>query len=72
MIPLDYLTVIFQKEKEDVLRWIKQNKIAASKIGNNWIVNEISYYDVIRLNLELSEYDKYFPFSVFLFVNLFQ
>lgn len=70
MMPLDYLTVIFQKEKEDVPRWIKQNKIAASKIGNNWMIDEASYYHVIRLNLELSEYDKYF--SVFLFVKLFQ
>lgn len=36
------------------------------------MINEASYYHVIRLNLELSEYDKYFPFSVFLFVKLFQ
>lgn len=59
MIPLDYLAAIFQKEKEDVLKWIKQNKITASKIGNNWMVDEASFYHVIRLNLKLSEYDKY-------------
>lgn len=34
------------------------------------MIDEASYYHVIRLNLELSEYDKYF--SVFLFVKLFQ
>lgn len=59
MIPLNYLAAIFQKEKEDVLKWIRQNKITASKIGNSWMVDEASFYHVIRLNLKLSGYDKY-------------
>lgn len=59
MIPLNYLATIFQKDEEDVLRWIKYNKVTASRIGNSWMVDETSFYHVIRLNQKLSEYDKY-------------
>lgn len=59
MIPLRYFVKMFQKDEEDLLRWLRLNKITSSKIGNTWLVDEVSFYRVVRLNLKLSHYDEY-------------
>lgn len=59
MIPLRYFVKMFQKDEEDLLRWLRLNKITSSKIGNTWLVDEASFYRVVRLNLKLSHYDEY-------------
>lgn len=59
MIPLHYLAAIFQKNEEDILRWIKQYKITSSKIGNTWLIDEASFCRVIRQKMRLSHYDEY-------------
>lgn len=59
MIPVSCLVELFQKNEKEVMRWIKQNKITSSKIGNNWLIDEVGFYRAIRLNLKLSECDNY-------------
>ena len=59
MIPLHYLAAIFQKDEEDILRWIKQYKITSSKIGNTWLIDEASFCRVVRQKMRLSQYDEY-------------
>lgn len=59
MIPLHYLAAIFKKDEEDILRWIKQYKITSSKIGNTWLIDEVSFCRVIRQKMRLSHYDEY-------------
>lgn len=59
MIPLHYLATIFQRNEEDILRWVKQNKVTSSKIGNTWLIDEASFCRVLRLKMKLSQYDEY-------------
>lgn len=38
MIPLRCFVTMLQKNEDDLLWWLRLNKITSSKIGNTWLV----------------------------------
>lgn len=59
MIPLYILAAILQKDEEEMLSWLRQHKVLASKVDNNWLVDETNFYRALRRLLKLKECDEY-------------